>query len=111
MNEALIITGMALVTLAVRYPILALLGKVPLPAPAFRALRYVPPAVLTAIVVPAVVFKDNVLDITFSNDYLVAGVVSVLMAWRTRNLLLTIAVGMFVLLGWRWLLSTHLLGF
>src|SRR5207302_6158295 len=52
-NEVLLIAGMALVTLAIRYPLLALVGKVSLPEPVLRALKYVPPAVLTAIIVPA----------------------------------------------------------
>jgi branched-subunit amino acid transport protein len=109
-NEILIIAGMALVTLAVRYPLLVLLGRIPRPEPIFRALKYVPPAVLTAIIVPAVLYKDERLVISPTNDYLVAGIISVVVAWRSKNLLLTIIIGMAVFLGWRWALSTHLLG-
>jgi branched-subunit amino acid transport protein len=110
MNEILIIAGMALVTLAVRYPLLVLLGRIPRPEPILRALKYVPPAVLTAIIVPAVLFKDNQVTISPTNDYLVAGLISVVVAWRSKHLLLTIIVGMLVFLGWRWVLSTHALG-
>src|ERR1041385_4254671 len=110
MNELVIIIGMALVTIGIRYPLLALLGKITLPEPIFRALRYVPPAVLTAIIVPAMLFKNDQLIISYTNDYLVAGIISVLVAWRSKNLLLTIVVGMASLLVWRWLLSTHVLG-
>ncbi len=106
MNEALLVAGMALVTFAVRYPVLALLGKIPLPEPIFRALRYVPAAVLTAIIVPVVVIgQDNRLDLRLTNAYLIAGLVSALVAWRTRSLLLTIVLGMVALWGWRWLLT------
>jgi branched-subunit amino acid transport protein len=105
-NEALLVAGMALVTFAIRYPVLALLGKIPLPEPVFRALRYVPAAVLTAIIIPAVVIgHDSRLDLNLTNAYLVAGVVSALVAWRTRSLLLTIVLGMLALWGWRWLLT------
>ncbi len=110
MNELLIIVGMALVTIAIRYPLLALLGKLSLPEPIFRALKYVPPAVLTAIIVPAMLFKNDELVVSYTNDYLIAGIISVVVAWRSKNLLLTIVVGMASLLAWRWLLSTHLLG-
>ena len=110
MNELLIIVGMALVTIAIRYPLLALLGKLSLPEPIFRALKYVPPAVLTAIIMPAMLFKNDVLVISYTNDYLIAGIISVVVAWRSKNLLLTIVIGMASLLAWRWLLSTHLLG-
>jgi branched-subunit amino acid transport protein len=105
-NEALLVAGMALVTFAIRYPVLALLGKIPLPEPVFRALRYVPAAVLTAIIIPAVVIgQDSHLDLRLTNAYLVAGLVSALVAWRTRSLLLTIVLGMLALWGWRWLLT------
>jgi len=105
LNEFIIIAGMAVVTLLVRYPLLALLGKLSLPESIFRALKYVPPAVLTAIIVPAVLFKGDQFVINYTNDYLVAGVVSVFVAWRSKNLLFTIVVGMATLLIWRWLLA------
>ena len=74
MNEVRLIVGMALVTFAVRYPVLVLVGKIPLPDRVFRALRYVPPAVLAAIIVPAVLMPDNkTIDFSPSNSYLVAG--------------------------------------
>jgi len=108
MNEVVLIGGMALVTFAVRYPVLALLGKIPMPEPIFRALKYVPPAVLTAIILPLVILnkdKGNVLDLSFTNHYLIAGIVAALVAWRSKNLLLTIILGMLALWGWRWLLT------
>jgi len=108
MNEVILIGGMALVTFAVRYPVLALLGKIPMPEPIFRALKYVPPAVLTAIILPLVILnkdKGNVLDLSFTNHYLIAGIVAALVAWRSKNLLLTIILGMLALWGWRWLLT------
>ncbi|MCC7207887.1 MAG: AzlD domain-containing protein [Anaerolineae bacterium] len=105
MNEFLLVAGMALVTFGVRYPVLALLGRIPLPEPVFRALKYVPPAVLAAIIVPSWVLPDGTLDLRLTNDYLVAGIISALVAWRTRNVLLTIILGMLALWGWRWLLS------
>src|SRR5215475_9351359 len=96
---------MALVTIAIRYPLLALVGKITLPDPVLRALKYVPPAVLTAIIVPAMLFKDDQLVLSYRNDYLIAGIACALIAWRTRNLLLTIVIGMVVLILWRLLLT------
>ncbi|MCC7448839.1 MAG: AzlD domain-containing protein [Anaerolineae bacterium] len=108
MNEVVLIGGMALVTFAVRYPVLALLGKIPMPEPIFRALKYVPPAVLTAIILPLIILnkeKGNILDLSFTNHYLIAGIVAGLVAWRSKNLLLTIILGMLALWGWRWLMA------
>jgi branched-subunit amino acid transport protein len=101
MNEFLLITGMALVTFAVRYPVLVLIGKIPLPDSLFRALRYVPPAVLAAIIAPGVLAPNGDIQIAPENSPLVASVVAVIVAWRTKNLLLTIIIGMAALLVWR----------
>jgi branched-subunit amino acid transport protein len=93
MNEALLVGGMAFVTLMIRYPVLALLGKVPLPDSLLRALRYIPPAVLTAIIVPEVLLPAGEFKV-FNNAYLIAAIIAVFVSWRTKNLLLTIIIGM-----------------
>ena len=100
MNDLLLVAGMAAVTFGVRYPVLVLVGRIPLPASVFRALRYVPPAVLTAIIVPAVLMPEGTVDVSPTNAYLVAGIASALVAWRSKSLLLTIIVGMVVMLLW-----------
>ena len=100
-NEFILIAGMALVTFATRYPVIAVLSKVPLPDPVFRALRYVPPAVLTAIILPAVLLQDSEMTLTYLNSSLVASLAAVIISWRTKNLLLTIVLGMLVFWGWR----------
>ena len=102
MNELLLILGMALVTFAVRYPVLVLVSKIPLPDRVFRALRYVPPAVLAAIIVPAVLMPDGqTVNFAPSNSALIAGIIAGVIAWRTKNLLLTIVLGMAIFLIWR----------
>ena len=102
MNEVLLILGMTLVTFAVRYPVMVLVGKIPLPQPVFHALRYVPPAVLAAIIVPEVLIdSNNRIDLSPQNSYLVAAIVAALVAWRTKNLLLTIVIGMATMWLWR----------
>ena len=105
MNEWLTIFGMMLVTFGVRYPVLALVGKIPLPDPIFRSLKYVPPAVLTAIIVPAILMPDGSIELAFNNAPLIAGIFAGLVAWRSKNLLLTIVLGMLGLWGWMWFLS------
>ena len=104
-NELLMVTGMALVTFAMRYPVLALVSRLTLPTTLLAALKFVPPAVLTAIIVPALLAPaEQRLNFSLTNDYLIAGMVTALVAWRTKNLLLTLAIGMASLWGWRLLL-------
>ena len=101
MNEWLMIAGMALVTFTPRYGVLALLGRVEMPKPLFKALRFVPVAVLSAIIAPDLILKDNQINIAPQNSFLVAGIVAAFVSWRTKNLMLTIVVGMAVFLLWR----------
>ena len=97
----LIIIGMGIITYAIRLSLIVLLGRVDVPVIVQRALRFVPPAVLSAIIFPELLRPGGALDISPGNARLIAGVVAALVAWRTKNVILTIAVGMAVL----WLLQ------
>ncbi len=101
--EVLMVAGMMAVTFGVRYPVLALVSKLSLPPMVLDALKFIPPAVLTAIIVPAVLMPAGILDLGLDNAYLVAAVAASLISWRTNNLLLTIVLGMAIFLAWRWL--------
>jgi|tagenome__1003787_1003787.scaffolds.fasta_scaffold17242714_1 branched-subunit amino acid transport protein len=101
-NEVFLVAGMALVTLAVRYPLLAFLSKRTLSPNLIAALKFIPPAVLTAIIVPNLLAPDGTqVNLSLTNDYLVAGIVTAVVAWRSKNLLLTLGVGMATLWIWR----------
>jgi branched-subunit amino acid transport protein len=93
-DEFWLIFGMMTVTFGVRYPVLALVGRIQLPDPIFQALRYVPPAVLTAIIIPELLLPGGELKLQFNNAPLFAGLVAGIVAWRSKNLLLTIVLGM-----------------
>jgi branched-subunit amino acid transport protein len=100
-NEFLLIAGMALATMATRIPVLWWLSLHPLSPAIARALKYVPLAVLSAIIAPIILLSDGKLVLQISNAPLIASAVAILVSWRTRSLLLTIVVGMAVLLAWR----------
>jgi branched-subunit amino acid transport protein len=86
-----------LVTYAIRLSFIQLLGKIELPLLLKRALRLVPPAVLTAIFFPELFLHSGSVDISLSNSRLLAGLLAILVAWRTKNAMLTILVGMVAL--------------
>ena len=93
----LTILGMVAVTYSVRLSVIALLGDTAL-SPAVRcALRYVPPAALSAIIFPAVFMPVGSLDLSPGNARLLAGAVAAVVAWRARSTLLSIAAGMVAL--------------
>ncbi|NJL49956.1 MAG: AzlD domain-containing protein [Leptolyngbyaceae cyanobacterium SM2_5_2] len=102
MTDWLLVGAMALVTFLIRYSLLAFSGRLQLSPGLVRVLAYVPPVVLTAIVVPAVVVPegDN-LWLGWQNARLVGAIACVVLALWRQNLLLTIAGGMAVFWGWQ----------
>ncbi len=87
-----------LITFGSRFSFIYLFGRFEIPGTIRRALRFVPPAVLTAIILPELLIRAGEMELSFSNERLLAGLAAGLVAWRTKNVLLTILAGMTVLL-------------
>jgi branched-subunit amino acid transport protein len=86
-----------LITFGMRFSLIYLFGRFEVPITMRRALHYVPPAVLSAIIFPELFLRNNVLDISFENIRLLAGLIATLIAWYSKNTLLTIIAGMLAL--------------
>jgi len=63
-----------------------------------RALRFVPIAVLSAIILPELIFYNNTMKISADNPRLLAGIIAIAVAWKTKNVAWTVIVGMGILL-------------
>jgi len=90
----LLFVALASGTFALRLSFIYLFGKVDMPDWLRRALRFVPASVLAALVFPALTYPNGVLDLSLGNVRLLAGIGGALVAWKTRNVLWTIAAGM-----------------
>jgi len=85
------------VTFSIRFSFIGLFGYVDeIPPGVERVLRYVPAAVLAALVAPAVLTVDPATG-GVATDKLLAGAVAAGVAWRTEDIFATIAVGMVTL--------------
>jgi branched-subunit amino acid transport protein len=93
----LLFVAIGLGTFLLRFLFIYLFGKIEMPIWLSRTLRFVPSAALAALVFPALTHPAGKLDMSMQNFRLLAGVVGAIVAWRTRNVLLTILVGMTVL--------------
>ena len=93
----LIMIGLAIGTFLLRASFILVLGDKTVHPLIARALRFVPASVLSALVVPQILTRDGVLQVSFFNPQLAAGIVAGLIAWRTKNVLFTILGGMAVL--------------
>jgi branched-subunit amino acid transport protein len=90
----LTILGAGAVPFALRLSFILLLGRIEIPLFLERVLRFVPAAVLTAVVIPLLFYAEGSLELSLGNERLVAGVVAALICWRTRSVPLTLVGGM-----------------
>jgi len=99
----LLICGIGVATYTIRLSFIAFFGKRELPALILRTLRFVPMAVLSAIIWPQIFLAHNALDLSTGNPRWLAGILAGVIAWRTRNVLLTIVAGMVALWILQWI--------
>lgn len=89
----LTILGMAAVTYLPRLLPTWLLSSRPLPRWLVIWLRYVPVAVLSAMLFPAVLTDGGQLHLGPDNLFLLAALPTLIVAWRTRSLFAPVATG------------------
>jgi branched-subunit amino acid transport protein len=94
----LTILAVGILTYGTRLSFIYLFGRRQIPARVKRGLRFVPPAVLTAIIFPELFLPNGTLEISLGNERLLAGLIAALVAWRTGNVVATIIAGMGALL-------------
>lgn len=95
----ILLAGIA--TFAIRYSFIGSAGRITIPSWFEHMLRFVPIAALTALVWPDLLTAHGAISI--GEPRLIAGVAAACVAWKTRNTLLTIAVGMLLLWAIQWL--------
>lgn len=103
-EEGWMIAGMMAVTFGIRYFLFAVADRIRLAPWIEGSLRFIPPAVLTAIILPAVLLPKGDWQVSFTNPYLVSAVAAAAAGVLTRNLLATIAIGLAVFFALRLLL-------
>jgi branched-subunit amino acid transport protein len=90
----LTVVACGVVTFLIRFSFIAMHGRVTMPRWFTRALTFVPVAVLSAITLPEILVQNSAVNHSLLNPKLLAGILAVVVAWRTRNVWATIAVGM-----------------
>jgi branched-subunit amino acid transport protein len=94
MARGLIIVGMGLVPYVIRLSLILLMGRVRVPRVIHRALRCVPPVVMSAIIFPELHRPGGTLTLSLGSTRHLAGMLAALVVWRTRNVFLAIALWM-----------------
>jgi len=89
----IVVLAMAAVTLGLRASFLVLPAHATLPPAWGRALRHVPPAVLTALWAPELLLHSGSLHLAPDNERLWAGIAAAAVAWVYKRTGLTLLVG------------------
>ncbi|MBT9140182.1 MAG: hypothetical protein DDT30_00758 [Dehalococcoidia bacterium] len=97
-----LILGMAIVTYLPRFLPLYVLTRMEIPTALIAWLRYIPVAVLAALIVPGITAAGGQISLGWGNSYLLASIIAFLIAWRSKNMMLTLTVGMGVVLLLQW---------
>lgn len=100
----LVLIVIGVITFGFRLSFIALMDRLRLPPLLQRALRYVPAAALTAIIMPELLIRNGAIFLSPMNARLIAGAIAIIVAWRTKNTLLTIAAGMVALWLLQWIM-------
>jgi branched-subunit amino acid transport protein len=85
---------LGLLTFAIRFSFISLLERINMPRNFIRALRFVPIAVLSAIIAPELAYYNNALAISLTNPRLLAGILATIVAFKTKSVIWTISAGM-----------------
>lgn len=99
-----IMLSVGVLTFLTRLSFIYLLDKWQPPDVITRSLRFVPVAVLTAIIIPEIALQNGDLALSLDNIRLLTGGIAILVAWRTKSALWTIGVGMMSFWALSWLL-------
>ncbi|TDP00015.1 AzlD domain-containing protein [Marinomonas balearica] len=106
-SSSLLVTvlGMFCVTYFIRVGLFITAQKATMPVWLESALKYVPVAVLTAIIMPMMVLQSGQLAVSLENPWLLGGLVSFFVGLVIKNQLLTIVFGVFAFFAAKFLLG------
>ncbi|MDO9088297.1 MAG: AzlD domain-containing protein [Anaerolineaceae bacterium] len=99
------LVGMALVTYIPRLIPAWFLRDKHLPAFLIAWLRYVPVAVLAALLLPSLLVEGDQINFSTTNLYVWAAIPAGLVAWKKKSLFGTVIIGMLVVAILRWIIS------
>jgi branched-subunit amino acid transport protein len=97
--------GMLLVTYLPRVLPVWFFSERPLPPLVVTWLRYVPVAVLSAMLLPSLLLVEERVSIAPDNLFLWAAIPTFLIAWKTRSLFAAVLVGMVLVAGVRFVIG------
>ena len=101
MTMWIVVITAGIATFAIRFVFIGLFGRIEIPPTIERSLRYIAPAVLAALTLPAVLAPGGTFDPW--NPFVPAAIIGGLAAWATKSIGAAIVVGLPALWLLQWL--------
>jgi branched chain amino acid efflux pump len=98
-----VILLIGVLTFLIRFSFIWLFGNSKVNPTIQRLLQFVPPAVLTALILPSFVLTQDSSEFSMENPRMWAGIFASLVAWKTKNVMYTISTGLALL----WLFTNY----
>ncbi|MGB9812726.1 MAG: AzlD domain-containing protein [Thermovenabulum sp.] len=96
-NYIYLVIGMSVVTYISRMIPAVVLSKRNIPEIFIKFLSYIPVTVLSALFFPSILVVDNKINISTSNTLLITSLLTFPLAYKTKNMFLTVIVGMIII--------------
>lgn len=99
----MMLLAMLFVTYIPRVLPLLILSRMEVPDIIIRWLRFIPVAILSALLTPGLLMLDGELMFNFSNIFLLAAVPTFIVAYYKKNIFITVIIGMLAVMILRYL--------
>lgn len=90
----IVISVISVATIIMRGSFILTAGRFKLSDKFTDILKFIPASVLAALVAPAIFYHEGMVDALQGKERLVAGIIALLIAYKTRNIFFTILTGM-----------------
>jgi len=97
LNYFYLILGMGIVTYLTRMIPASFLAKRQIPELFVKFLNHIPAAVLAALLFPSILMPEGSIAISSSNHILLAALISLPVAYKSKNMFLTVILGMIIM--------------
>lgn len=101
----LILISAMVVTYIPRMLPLVILSKTKLPTKIERFLDYIPIAILGSILLPTLIYKENTINISFDNEILIAGIITIIVAKFVKRVDVIVVTGILVTIIYRLIMN------
>ncbi len=108
MNDStfiLILFFAMIVTYIPRMLPLVILSKTKLPIKVERFLDYIPIAILGSILLPTLIYKEEQINISFDNEMLIAGIITIIVAKFVKRVDVIVITGILVTVALRMIMK------